>query len=879
MSSQHYTAQWKFAQAELRQLLNDELPPARPKSEIPVDGTGDAVPKPQHEPIADRIEVIKLLKSRFVKYLRSVKRLDECYDQILQPQKRRLIKLLLDQSMGRLLEIKRELVEMDCSEFHYLDDVLIDLKLTPDDIIMPIPQYFLQEQTLLDRQELLKSMMNKFNIPSYHNLFPLAVEKPMSTEEALKTIQKHERARQGVLRSHAMEQIQKEDAKRLRNETAKLPKQMAVDRISMWYYKIITNRKTNFMRKDELKFIGMTNSDQVGNANLPSILRNVVTEEDRKSNVAKAMRREKRTLHEAGYQNALVSIKETLRAVEGPDMKERMQDQIRDWYISNKEQLGKFPEYPSQEDAGSLSIDFRKKTAEEVQAEIDAKAEAKGKKGKGKGKGKGKKEEKKGKKDKKGKKGDDEEGPAGWIPKESKFLGGLEEFGGSRGLKENVDTYENVWENKDENNNFDQIHDSGIIRNDKIREVELEIREGVDEIMRAELEQLIQALDKPKKGKKGKGKKGKGKGKKGKGKKGKKEKDYTPNRTIESLYEELVQNQIMIKPKQMKMKDFQGSYSYLANCLRTRDIEPSPSAHDIKNLISLYCVLPLGSQEVHEHAPHMKSILITGPKGTGKRSLVDIVCSETGANLIDLSPANVHNKYPGKAGLNVLLNMCIKVGREYPPTVVAISGVEGMFMKKAPKGAAFDPRRLKKDFFKSFMKLLKPGDRITVIGTSDEPQLGDMKPMMKVFDKVVLIQKPDYGARKELWEWFIMCRLNSIKNMNNESKNQELKNQIKIDVSSITKVSEGYTAGMIEQVVFTTMTDRRLENIERKPLVGKEFIPTLSTIDPIFKEEEDAFIAWYKKTPLGKKREKLAKSAMGEEEAGGKKGKGKGKKK
>lgn len=93
MSSQHYTAQWKFAQAELRQLLNDELPPARPKSEIPVDGTGDAVPKPQHEPIADRIEVIKLLKSRFVKYLRSVKRLDECYDQILQPQKRRLIKL------------------------------------------------------------------------------------------------------------------------------------------------------------------------------------------------------------------------------------------------------------------------------------------------------------------------------------------------------------------------------------------------------------------------------------------------------------------------------------------------------------------------------------------------------------------------------------------------------------------------------------------------------------------------------------------------------------------------------------------------------------------------------------------------------------------
>ena len=117
-----------------------------------------------------------------------------------------------------------------------------------------------------------------------------------------------------------------------------------------------------------------------------------------------------------------------------------------------------------------------------------------------------------------------------------------------------------------------------------------------------------------------------------------------------------------------------------------------------------------------------------------------------------------------------------------------------------------------------------------------------------------------------------MCRLNTLKGIEN------LKEQIKIDVSSLTKISEGYTAGMIEQVVFTTMTNRRLENIERKPLVSKEFIPTLSGIDPIFKDEEDALIAWYKKTPLGKKREKLAKSADGEEDGGGgKKGKGKGK--
>merc|ERR1712045_127226 len=86
MSSQHYNLQWKQTQSDLRQLLNEELPP---KPEIPVDGTGDAIPQPKHEPNADRIEVIKILKARFVKYLMSIKKLDDCYDQILQPQKRR----------------------------------------------------------------------------------------------------------------------------------------------------------------------------------------------------------------------------------------------------------------------------------------------------------------------------------------------------------------------------------------------------------------------------------------------------------------------------------------------------------------------------------------------------------------------------------------------------------------------------------------------------------------------------------------------------------------------------------------------------------------------------------------------------------------------
>ena len=72
---------------------------------------------------------------------------------------------------------------------------------------------------------------------------------------------------------------------------------------------------------------------------------------------------------------------------------------------------------------------------------------------------------------------------------------------------------------------------------------------------------------------------------------------------------------------------------------------------------------PAGSQVVHEKAPHVKSLMITGPRGVGKKMLVHAVCTETGANLFDLTPATIAaaTRYAGKAGLNMLLHMVFKV--------------------------------------------------------------------------------------------------------------------------------------------------------------------------------------------------------------------------
>ena len=64
---------------------------------------------------------------------------------------------------------------------------------------------------------------------------------------------------------------------------------------------------------------------------------------------------------------------------------------------------------------------------------------------------------------------------------------------------------------------------------------------------------------------------------------------------------------------------------------------------------------------MHEKTPHIASLMITGPRGVGKKMLMQAICTEVGANLFDMTPANIAEKYPGKAGLNMLLHMVFKV--------------------------------------------------------------------------------------------------------------------------------------------------------------------------------------------------------------------------
>ena len=118
-----------------------------------------------------------------------------------------------------------------------------------------------------------------------------------------------------------------------------------------------------------------------------------------------------------------------------------------------------------------------------------------------------KEDKKKGKKGKKGKKDAVEE----------EFTSGPTQI--VQGFVDLINDYSEVWEDRDESNNFEQKHDAELTRKLVFPMVEARLREQVDMTMAEELANLKTLYDKSKKKKEKKKKKGKKKEKKAKVKK------------------------------------------------------------------------------------------------------------------------------------------------------------------------------------------------------------------------------------------------------------------------------------------------------------------------------------------------------------------------
>lgn len=94
------------------------------------------------------------------------------------------------------------------------------------------------------------------------------------------------------------------------------------------------------------------------------------------------------------------------------------------------------------------------------------------------------------------------------------------------------------------------------------------------------------------------------------------------------------------------------------------------------------------------------------------------------------------------------------------------------------------------------MKTIKGDDRVLLVGCSRIPFDGEMKPMASLFQKIILIPRPDYASRHLLWRLII------------NKNGGQIQHNI-FDVSSLSKISDGYTPGHMVEACKSVLTERR----------------------------------------------------------------------
>lgn len=296
---------------------------------------------------ADRRDERLLLATLYVRYILIANKLTVCVDQIVQPQKRILIRKLLEATLGRILELKSDLVEADLNEWTHCGDVMEKLNLTPFDTELTVPSCFRKERKdeLEYRKHVIDSVLAKLGY-----IDKTEEKVPMTEQQAILIIQSHERARQGRLRAQFMKEIKtmKEKAKPVQGEESEEAKESklaislsAAVKIQKIWRGYAARRATRRRKLQEMLLIGMIP---------PPKTKSIEIEKDLENRRNREKLQEDRRLE---YEKAVTDCREKLEKTQRGTVLEQLSDQIRTWLQEYKTQTGKIPEYTGSERSAS----------------------------------------------------------------------------------------------------------------------------------------------------------------------------------------------------------------------------------------------------------------------------------------------------------------------------------------------------------------------------------------------------------------------------------------------------------------------------------------------------------------------------------------------
>ncbi|KAF5278955.1 hypothetical protein FQA39_LY05633 [Lamprigera yunnana] len=417
----------------------------------------------QSEPTqADRREHRQLLASLYVRYILVANYLSECVDQVIQPQKRILIRKLLVATLGRILELKCDLVEADLCEWTHCGDIVETLRLTPLHCELKIPTCFNNErkEEIEDQKQFVNEVLDKLGY-----LEKTEQKIPLTEQKAILIIQIHERARQGRLRAQFMKEIRgmkdrskPVDATEENEDESQRLSLVAALRIQKIWRGYVARRQTRRRKLQEMLLIGMIPPPKIENELI---------------NKALGIREHRRNLQEIRdkqYREAIVNTRETIERTQRAIVLEQLSDQVRSWLHEYRMHTGKVPEYTGSDRPMSRLMSSRQGTESELSKSSSKESKSK------KSRSPKSKESK-----------DEEEDKTAALKAITSVF--VPELTISKG------EYDEYWKNKDESMNPKQYHYHDVILNDQMNLMENELRKVVDEMMRGELQLLQEAYD------------------------------------------------------------------------------------------------------------------------------------------------------------------------------------------------------------------------------------------------------------------------------------------------------------------------------------------------------------------------------------------------
>lgn len=840
------------------------------------------------KPQATAVEIVARV---YCKYCELYNKLCDCYDQMHQVQRRPYIKKIIDAITCRLLELKLTLEEVEVFEFTYPENALQQMLMVPQDIQVLCPffypfeirqqemQYIIDQilagnrlgdpeptpseveraeeerleeerikQELIDADIRQKMAMGE-DIPEIVEevvLSPAEIEAIRLQKEYeghINTIQRMERARvatrEKIHKSHKDADLYLELAglkapqakEALRQRAGKL-----IQLVYRRYMEIKRERKRDYKVKQKLGMIMPSWKPPSAKIQLEKV------KEDR--------RKFRRKYYENWMAQNVKEKSRILRLREG-DIMEDISSEVKQWLQEWYSKVRMFDEYPWPDEGGSILIvqgetftleefiDWRLEEEKRLLAEAGAP----------KSKEQIKAEKKLANEEKKR---IEMEAREKERKRQLDFKKSRLNCDGDPGINLTigtylepllgaVNTYENQWKDIDEPDAPIEAlkgYIMNLVIENAYKDIQIELRPVVDEMMRLELALLKNSLkldyqaagiSKPPQSRKRK--------------KPRKPRASKPDKVSpESMFQQLVDEGIVRKYPKTTLDEYWGDQNYAAADLRAilwTPAFPPPCMGDVREQVRTRCVLTLGSS-----CPNAcRAQLLVGSKAAGKRTLVYAIATETNSILIDLSPMNVYDKFPGPKNLKTMFQFVTRISKLMQPTVILIDNADKIFAKAVPKEEKiFDPTRLLKDIYKELIKPILYNDKILVLGTASEPWLAKGPLMYKVFPSLIMIPRTDYGSISFILKHMLM-KYHAIDR--------------EFNVHSVAQTLRGYDINSIKSAVNALLNGNRIAQLYYKPLEPMEVVSAVLDYEGAkYMDDTDSqmFMDWYLSyTPWGTK--------------------------